>query len=358
LGHSPPRSPVLRTAALAIASSILALGLAEGVTRILGLAPAVGRIEVDSADSPLQVSENRVQGYELKSGFRSVAQPGFRTNSHGLRGPERAIPKPAGVFRIALVGDSVVEGVGLEREEDTIAVQLERLLAGRRIEVINGGTRGYNTQAEVELFRRRVLSYEPNLVIVVFVRNDHQRLSRHAGASWSYPRPRSTELLFHASHLFRFAALSLNLFHLREEVDPDYLEASIGQAQADDNVAVGLAELAWLSGAHPFRTIVAVWPNFANTINDPAGLMEPHSDRMKVETLAAQHQIPVVRLRSAFARDYALRGPGQPSPRQLYTIDGMHPTAEGTRVAAILLLELMEERWLLSPVGAALLRHD
>ena len=348
LGHSLHRSPILRSAALAIVSSIVALGLAEGLTRILRLAPAVGRIVVDDADSPLQPSLSPLQGYELKSSFRSPVHPDFRTNSHGLRGPERAIPKPPGVFRIALVGDSVVEGVGLEREQDTIAVQLERRLAGRSIEVINAATRGYNTQAEVELFRRRVLPYEPDLVIVVFVRNDHQSLHRYAGATWNYRRPRWTEQLFHASHLFRFVALRLNLFHLREEVDPDYLEEQIGKFQAVDNVAAGLAELALLSGAHGFRTIVAVWPNFADRIKDPPGLMEPQSDRMRVETLAARHGIPVVRLREAFARDYAERGPGQPSPSELYTFDGMHPTAEGARVAAAILLQLMEERRLLN----------
>jgi lysophospholipase L1-like esterase len=351
LRHSAPASSIRRTAALAVVSSIVALGLVEGVTRILGLAPAVGRIVVDDADSPLQPSENALQGYELKSGFRSVAHPGFRTNSHGLRGPERAIPKPAGVFRIALVGDSVVEGVGLEREEDTLPAQLESQLADKRIEVVSGATRGYNTQAEIELLRRRVLPYEPDLVIVLFVRNDHQRLSRHAGASWSYRRPPSAERLFHASHLFRLAALRLNLFHLREEVDPDYLQQRIGQAQAEDNVAAGLAELARLSGASGFGALVAVWPNFADSINDPPGLMEPQSDRMRVETLAARHQIPVFRLRQAFARDYADRGPGQPSPRELYTLDGMHPTAEGARVAASLLRRLIDERRLLSPHG-------
>jgi lysophospholipase L1-like esterase len=349
LSHPPLGSPIRRTAALAVVSSFVALGLAEGVTRSLGLAPAVGRIVVDDADSPLQPSEDALQGYELKPGFRSVAHPGFRTNRNGLRGAELATPKPAGVFRIALVGDSVVEGVGLEREEDTLPVQLERLLADRRIEVINAATRGYNTQAEVELFRRRVLPYEPDLVIVVFVRNDHQRLNRHAGASWSYRRPRSTERLFHASHLFRLVALRLNLFHFREEVDPDYLDERIGRAQAEDNVAVGLAELAGLSGIHRFRAIVAVWPNFSDSINDPPGLMEAQSDRMRVETLAARHWIPVVRLSEAFARDYARRGPGRPSPHQLYALDGMHPTAVGARVAAAALRQLLDEYRLLVP---------
>jgi lysophospholipase L1-like esterase len=344
VGRAFPKSTALRTAALAIVSTILALGLGEELTRVLGLAPVVGRIELDDAASPLQVSENPLQAYELKANF---TLPNYRTNSHGLRGPERTIPKPAGVFRVALVGDSVVEGIGLG-QEDTIASQLDRLLAGRSIEVINAGVRGYNTQAEVELLRLRVVPYEPDVTIVVFTRNDHQSLNRYVGDSWSYRRPRWSELLFSHSHLFRFAAFNLNWFRFRQDLDPDYLEERIGKAQASDNVAAGMDEIARLSRAHRFRTIVVVWPNFAKTINDPPGLLERNSDRLKVETLAARHDIPVVRLSQAFTRDYVQRGGDQPRPRTLYTFDGMHPTPEGARVAAAILGQLVEERGLLS----------
>jgi lysophospholipase L1-like esterase len=344
LGTAFPRPTALRTAALAVVSTVLALGFGEALTRVLGLAPLVGRIELDDAASPLQVSENPVQAFELKASF---SLPNYRTNSHGLRGPERTIPKPSGVFRIALVGDSVVEGMGLG-QEDTIASQLDRVLEGRNIEVVNAGVRGYNTQAEVELLRLRVLSYEPDVTIVVFTRNDHQSLNRYVGDSWSYRRPRWSEVLFSRSHLFRFAAFSLNWFHFRQDLDPDYLEERIGKAQARDNVAAGMDELARLSLAHRFRTIVVVWPNFSKTINDPPGLLERNSDRMRVETLAARHEIPVVRLSEAFTRDYVQRGGDQPPPRTLYTFDGMHPTPEGAKVAATILGRLMQERGLLN----------
>jgi lysophospholipase L1-like esterase len=69
---------------------------------------------------------------------------------------------------------------------------------------------------------------------------------------------------------------------------------------------------------------------------------------MRVETLAARHDIPVVRLSQAFTRDYVQRGGGQPKPRTLYTLDGMHPTPEGARVAATVLARLMQERGLLN----------
>ena len=107
-------------------------------------------------------------------------------------------------------------------------------------------------------------------------------------------------------------------------------------------------ELARLSLAYRFRTMVVVWPNFSTSINDPPGLLERNSDRMKVETLAARHDIPVVRLGQAFTRDYVQRGGGQPQPRSLYTFDGMHPTPEGARVAATILERLLRERGLLS----------
>lgn len=344
MGRSVVRSQAVRTAALAIVSSLVALGLGEGVVRLLRVAPEVARLLVEGAESRLQVSESPLQGYELKPSFTSRVHPGFRTNSRGLRGPESAIPKPPGIFRIALVGDSVVEGFKIRQEQATISGQLERLLGGEGVEVINAGVRGYNTLAEVELLRRQVLPYEPDLAIVLFVRNDHHDLNRHTGAFWDYSRPRWAEVLFIHSHLFRLAAFRLNWLHLREELDPDYLDERLGQAQAGDNVSAGLDELARLSRAHGFPAIVVVWPNFGRTIKDPAGLMERSSGRLRVEALAAPHGIPVIRLREAFARDYAERGSGQPTPRKLYTFDGMHPNPEGTRVAATILEKLIEER--------------
>ncbi|MCG6925705.1 MAG: GDSL-type esterase/lipase family protein [Acidobacteria bacterium] len=337
-------SPVPLTAALVTASTILALAFGEGVTRLLGLAPGVSRIVVDQPDSPLQLSEDPLQVYELKPGFSSAAHPEFRTNAQGLRGPDRAIPKPSGVFRVVLLGDSVVEGIGVDREADTVASQLEGMLAEDGVEVLNAGVRGYNTQAAVTLLRRRVLPYDPDLVILVFVRNDHQSLNRNVGASWEYPRPRWSEILFAYSHLFRASAFYLNWFHFREDLDPDYLQERMGRSQARDNVAAGLEELARLSDGNSFRALVVVWPNFGSTVKDPPGLFEPHSDRLRVETLAARYVIPVVRLSTAFMHDYARRGPGHLSPRELYTTDGMHPNPEGAKVAATILEELIRKQ--------------
>jgi lysophospholipase L1-like esterase len=341
----------LLTLALAATSTLAALGMGEGAIRLAGLAPAVARIELKDARSPFQVSESPILAYELKADFVDPVRPGFRTNSGRLWGPERAIPKPPGVFRIALVGDSVVEGYGLGHMEETIGSQLQRLLRGN-FEVLSAGVRGYNTRAEVELVRLRVLPYQPDLVILVFVPNDYRQVNANLDLAGRYSRPPWADRLLATSHLLRFAAFRLNWSHYREEADPLYLEKRHREAGTRDNVVLGLAELASLSRTHGFRTVIAVWPGFGETIDEAPGFREEtHPDRMRVEAVAARYGIPLVRLGSAFTRDYAGRQ-DPPAPGDLYTSDGMHPSTEGAKIAALALGQLLYDHRLLGPPGA------
>ena len=100
-----------------------------------------------------------------------------RINSAGFRDEERALEKPASAFRIAVVGDSMVEALQVERSESVCAV-LERVLRGRlgvdaRVEVMNFGVSGYGTGQQYLLVRERVLAYAPDLVLLAFtIAND------------------------------------------------------------------------------------------------------------------------------------------------------------------------------------------
>lgn len=113
--------------------------------------------------------------YELKPDLDVVFQGvPVRTNSYGMRGPERAPAKRPGVFRIALLGDSYAFGWGVE-EEQTFAVQLERLLSNERaapVEVLNFGVPGYSTFQQVTQFLDERRDFEVDLVLVFFVDND------------------------------------------------------------------------------------------------------------------------------------------------------------------------------------------
>ena len=92
-------------------------------------------------------------------------------NSLGMRDGEHPRSKPAGSFRILLLGDSFVQGHGV-RLEDAMARRLEASLAraprGRSIEVLNAGVFGYSPLLEWLYLRELIQPFDPDLVIVGF----------------------------------------------------------------------------------------------------------------------------------------------------------------------------------------------
>jgi hypothetical protein len=104
----------------------------------------------------------------------------LRLNSHGLRGGEIAIPKPAGVLRILCIGDETTLAAGVE-ESAAYVSQLQQLLAPQTdqpIEVINAGiNQGCPLLALIHL-KQRWLALQPDLIILHFdmtdVSDDHR----------------------------------------------------------------------------------------------------------------------------------------------------------------------------------------
>ena len=112
--------------------------------------------------------------YELKPASSVVIDGALNEiNSLGMRDREVAQQKADGIFRIAVVGDSLTYGWRVAIE-DCYVKKLEALLnqKARRIEVLNFGVSGYNTEQELIVLREKVLGFEPDLVIVGFVAND------------------------------------------------------------------------------------------------------------------------------------------------------------------------------------------
>jgi hypothetical protein len=342
------------TAALACASVLLAAAIGEGVVRATRLAPGLDRVAVDAEASPFRLSDDPVLGYELKPSFRRPGEA-VETSSRGLRDPERAVPKPQGVRRIALLGDSVAMGLYLESGAQTIAGRLEARLMADRVEVMNFGVKGYATQAEVRYFETRGAGLGTDVALVLFLRNDHRNFNGDVAQGFAYPRPARTEAAFVRSHLFRLFAFRLDLWGFRAQLDPAYAEARNQAAFEDDNVDAGLRRLAELGRAQGFRAAVLVWPHFAREGPvDPEGLFEPgEPGRMKVETIAARHGLEAVRLSALFAADLARRreaGERRDAP-ELYTFDGMHPNPTGAEATAELIHALLRGRpaWLGPP---------
>lgn len=342
-------------AILGLGATLVAVGLGEVVIRTTGLAPALDRVTTDAAASPFRLSADPVLGYELKPSFRHPDADGIETNSRGLRDPERVVPKPPGMRRIALLGDSVAMGLYLTSGAQTIAGRLEARLVADRVEVMNFGVKGYSTQAEVRYFETRGAGLGTDLALVLFLRNDHRNFNGDVAKGFAYPRPAWTQGLFLRSHLFRLAAFRLDLWGFRAQLDPEYAEARNLAAFEDDNVDAGLRRLAQLGREQGFRAAVLVWPHFAREGPvDPDGLFEPADPaRMKVETIAARHGLEVVRLSKHFGADHARRAAAGETrdAQQFYTFDGMHPNPAGAAATAERIHALLRERpaWLGPP---------
>src|SRR5579863_6899227 len=95
-------------------------------------------------------------------------------NRWGMRDSDRSLEKPAGEFRIALMGDSVVEGVHVKPDE-VMNIRMEKLLQAKgynHVEVMNFSVEGIGTTQELLMYQEKVRQFHPDLVVLVFVDND------------------------------------------------------------------------------------------------------------------------------------------------------------------------------------------
>jgi hypothetical protein len=162
-----PRSRLkgwLQNLALMFGSFLLCLALAEGILRLAGY----GNVEIYQPDPILYWKLKPNQDCSTKIDRRPV-----HVNSRGTRGPEFAVPKPPGTYRILSLGDSKTFGWGL-REEETYSKRMERLLqdqadrAGARqhIEVINGGVIAWSYPQMHHYLREYGMTFQPDMVIL------------------------------------------------------------------------------------------------------------------------------------------------------------------------------------------------
>jgi lysophospholipase L1-like esterase len=180
---------ILPRAAFVLLGSSLALVIGELAARTL--AP---RRPVFDLRSLHELRPDRPWLYGLRPGAEGrLSDTGdvlYRINPDGFRGPRHARPKPAGVFRVVVIGDSIAFGYGVQ-EGESFPRLLEARLAGlapqARVEVVNLGVGGYNAWNEAELLKDVGLGYEPDLVLLQFCINDLNDPALHFDAQTRIP---------------------------------------------------------------------------------------------------------------------------------------------------------------------------
>jgi lysophospholipase L1-like esterase len=101
----------------------------------------------------------------------------IETNSHGFRDRDRGMSKPAGVVRVALLGDSFVEALQVPFDK-TAAQLLERALnesatapgARPRYEVLNFGISNYGVGQYLLVWEAYVRAFDPDYVFIFVAR--------------------------------------------------------------------------------------------------------------------------------------------------------------------------------------------
>jgi lysophospholipase L1-like esterase len=168
-----------RLLALAI-GFIVALGTAEGAVRLLG------------ASGPSLLVKDDVVGQRYRPGeFPGTFVPeagrriDLRFNRLGYRGADPRTPKPEGLRRVAVLGDSFIAAIAVD-ESESFVCQLETLLdrstAARDWEVLNFGVSGAGTAQTLLAWRSIVRPLDPDVVLLCFyngndLADNHPQLS-------------------------------------------------------------------------------------------------------------------------------------------------------------------------------------
>ena len=350
---------------------------ALGLVCLLGVGELGARFWLDSLATQAQISEyglyteipQRQQQNARHQYLNYYPTPSFtrgatRHNALGFRGPEITIPKPPGVYRIAVLGGSPVYGTAMRDDSRTFPAQLEQVLRERhgsdRIEVVNAGAPSYTSWESLVNLEFRVLDVEPDLLIVYLDSNDvHARLvepSAYRGDNSGLRQPwqgppiplweRSALLRIISRRLRRTLQVGLDQFieaptgfsrplgdpaHVHDRGLPDPFDL------LDKNPPVyfrrNVTNIVAVARANGAEVLLATWAS-SPRLGDYASF--PHYQRGFEEHNALVRQVAAERGVPVF--DFAAVMPEEPA----FWADGRHVNEQGARLQSELFARFIE----------------
>lgn len=331
---------VVANLALVLASTLATLVALEFALRFAERRSGAG-VPVESDDLTPEYVPSDSLGWTLRPGaVQRFRRGGFdttvRSNRLGFRGPEIE-PKPAGVERWAVLGDSYAFGWGVE-EDETYAAELERLLnaphakSAVRSEVVNAALPGFGTYQRMAALERLAPFGLDGIVVEFSAANDvvdDWRAAPYLPGRLGEYQARGTEftaaerVLVAHSRLFKLGwdrAMPLRL----------WLEARRGKnLERSERLWEDLLARA---AARGLRVVVVVNASRYQVLGEGGGLMSwlAHSryglrPNAMIRTVVERHHVPWVDGEEAF-RDA--------DPATLFLGRDVHWTPEGHRLVA------------------------
>src|SRR5439155_20575632 len=124
--------------------------------------------------------------YELKPSLSTVYHgAALHTNRWGMRDKEYELQKPAGTFRIAVLGSSLAMGEGVGDDETFESILEDRLNRqassdrSTRIELMNFGVGFYNPLQDLIVLEGKAVRFQPDAIFVVGHTSDPFELVHH-----------------------------------------------------------------------------------------------------------------------------------------------------------------------------------
>jgi hypothetical protein len=168
---------------------------------VISLISAEAFLRIANISFPVFDTYDDLRGVALVAGkegwYKKEGKAYLRINSLGYRDSEHEIAKPAGTYRIAVLGDSFAEARQVAQEDAFWSLLGHDLgtcpgLGGKKVEVLNFGVGGYGTAQELLTLRKDALRFSPDLVLLAFYPgNDFEDNSKELSAreSWRMPTP-------------------------------------------------------------------------------------------------------------------------------------------------------------------------
>ena len=168
---------------LGIIGLIIILGVIEIIANVWWLSSIQCEFEENEIFNEMSTEEKRNMCLELynirTSGTEIIpnqSSESININSHGFRGSEITTEKPTNVFRIFMLGGSTMFGTGATSDTTTIPGYTQTLFDDTMnddfIQVINGGIQDANTQTEYRMIEKRIITFQPNLILMYDGWND------------------------------------------------------------------------------------------------------------------------------------------------------------------------------------------
>lgn len=226
------------------------------------------------------------------------------SSAESFRDRRYPFEKSADTFRVAIVGDSFSFGPDLQFD-DTYAKRLERMFQlngeSKRVEVLNFGTPGAGTAAEVEL-TNKALAFHPDLLILEITLNDPQErpiqdeppeVRARFGAY--APQSKLMQLLDHSRVIHMIASLLHNTASVSAYID--YHKNLFNDERLFSNFTSNIARINNIATTSSTKFAVFVMPLFDFPLNQSYPFSAVHQ---KLTDFFKQQAIPFLDVLPAF----------------------------------------------------------